>query len=107
MATLTLTKPSFRPSLLKASLPPRLPNASVSPGPLSVIASRSSMLLPPEVTPHVSTEGVPQVYGEMLITMINDLQELVSWWQERKATPHQASDEENRAHHLPCRTALD
>ena len=28
----------------------------------------------------------------MLITMINDLQELVSWWQERKATPHQASD---------------
>ena len=42
--------------------------------------------------PELPTEGVPQVYGEMLITMISDLQELVSWWQDRKATLHQASD---------------
>jgi hypothetical protein len=32
------------------------------------------------------------MYGEMLITMISDLQELVIWWQERKATLHQATD---------------
>jgi hypothetical protein len=43
-------------------------------------------------SPELSTEGVHQVYGEMLITMISDLQELVLWWQERKATLHQASD---------------
>jgi hypothetical protein len=42
--------------------------------------------------PEMSTEGIPQVYGEMLTTMINDLQELVAWWQDRKATLHQASD---------------
>ena len=42
--------------------------------------------------PEMSTEGMPQVYGEMLITMINDLQEIVTWWQERKATLAQASD---------------
>jgi hypothetical protein len=40
----------------------------------------------------VSTEGIPQVYGEWLITMMNDLQELVTWWQERKATLAQAND---------------
>lgn len=28
----------------------------------------------------------------MLITMINDLQELVVWWQDRKATLLQAND---------------
>ena len=43
-------------------------------------------------SPELSTEGIPQVYSEQLITMINDLQELVIWWQERKATLHQASD---------------
>lgn len=47
---------------------------------------------PSEVTPHVSTEGIPQVYGEWLLTMMNDLQELVTWWQDRKATLHQAND---------------
>ena len=47
---------------------------------------------PPETTLVVSTPGVPQVYGEMLITMINDLQELVVWWQDRKATLLRASD---------------
>ena len=40
----------------------------------------------------MSTEGMPQVYGEMLTTMINDLQELVAWWQDRKATLLRASD---------------
>jgi hypothetical protein len=42
--------------------------------------------------PELSTEGVPKVYGEMLITMISDLQELVIWWQGRKTTLLQASD---------------
>ena len=28
----------------------------------------------------------------MLITMISDLQEIVSWWQERKATLLQTND---------------
>jgi hypothetical protein len=32
------------------------------------------------------------VYGEQLISMISDLTELVTWWQERKATLEQASD---------------
>jgi hypothetical protein len=43
-------------------------------------------------SPELSTEGMPQVYGEMLITMINDLQEIVTWWQDRKATLLQVSD---------------
>jgi hypothetical protein len=43
-------------------------------------------------SPELSTEGVHQVYGEMLITMINDLQEIVTWWQDRKATLLQVSD---------------
>jgi helix-turn-helix protein len=47
---------------------------------------------PSEVTPYVPTEGIPQVYGEWLITMMNDLQELVTWWQERKATLLHTSD---------------
>jgi DNA-binding Lrp family transcriptional regulator len=46
----------------------------------------------PDTTPAVSTQGIPYVYNDMLITMINDLQELVAWWQERKATIQQASD---------------
>jgi Homeodomain-like domain len=47
---------------------------------------------PPEVTPEVSTQGIPHVYNDMLVTMMGDLQELVTWWQERKATLIQASD---------------
>src|SRR5215813_8556976 len=39
-----------------------------------------------------STQGIPDVYKNMLITMISDLQEVVVWWQERKATLQQASD---------------
>jgi hypothetical protein len=38
------------------------------------------------------TKGIPQMYGEWLLTMMNDLQELVTWWQDRKATLVQASD---------------
>jgi transposase len=45
-----------------------------------------------EVTPEVSTQGIPHVYNDMLVTMMGDLQELVTWWQERKATLIQASD---------------
>ena len=40
----------------------------------------------------LSTEGIPKVYGEQLISMITDLTEIVAWWQGRKATLHQASD---------------
>jgi hypothetical protein len=40
----------------------------------------------------VSTHGVPPVYDDLLISMITDLTELVTWWQERKATLLQAHD---------------
>jgi hypothetical protein len=43
-------------------------------------------------SPDVSTQGVPPVYDDQLISMISDLTELVTWWQERKATLLQASD---------------
>jgi hypothetical protein len=42
--------------------------------------------------PNVSTQGVPPVYEDIVISLIPDLQELVTWWQERKATLHQESD---------------
>ena len=35
---------------------------------------------------------VPPVYDDQLISMRSDLIEIVSWWQERKATLHHASD---------------
>ena len=43
-------------------------------------------------TPDVSTQGVPPVYDDQLITMVSDLTELVTWWQKRKATLLQARD---------------
>ena len=43
-------------------------------------------------TPDVSTQRVPPVYDDLLLTMITDLTEIVTWWQERKATLLQASD---------------
>ena len=46
----------------------------------------------PKATPEVSIQGVPQVYSDVLLSIIGDLQELVLWWQDRKATFHQASD---------------
>jgi hypothetical protein len=46
----------------------------------------------PNTTTAMSTQGIPHVYNDMLVTMMNDLQELVIWWQERKATLLQASD---------------
>ena len=42
--------------------------------------------------PNVSTHGGLPVYNDELITMISDLTEIVTWWKERKATLHQASD---------------
>jgi predicted ArsR family transcriptional regulator len=39
-----------------------------------------------------STQSIPDVYKDMLITMISDLQEMVAWWQERKAALQKASD---------------
>ena len=40
----------------------------------------------------VSTEGTPSVYTDVVIGLIPALQEMVAWWQERKATLAQASD---------------
>jgi predicted ArsR family transcriptional regulator len=45
-----------------------------------------------DTTAVMSTEGIPNVYKDMIVTMMNDLQEIVVWWQERKATLHQAND---------------
>lgn len=42
--------------------------------------------------PDVSTLGGLPVYNDELISMISDLTEIVTWWQERKATLLQASD---------------
>lgn len=42
--------------------------------------------------PDVSTQRIPPVYDDLLISMISDLTELVTWWQERKATLLQAHD---------------
>ena len=40
----------------------------------------------------MSPEGIPSVDNDILIGMMTDLQEVVTWWQERKATLAQASD---------------
>ena len=40
----------------------------------------------------VSTEGTPSVDNNLLIGMMTDLQEVVTWWQERRATLVQARD---------------
>jgi hypothetical protein len=42
--------------------------------------------------PDVPTQGIPPVYDDLLASMMSDLTELVTWWQERKATLHQARD---------------
>ena len=63
--------------------------------PRSTVRDRLKKLEPaisPDTTPAVSTEGIPHVYNEMLVTMMSDLQEIVTWWQERKAALQQASD---------------
>ena len=41
---------------------------------------------PPGIPAAVSTDGIPHVYNAMLLTMIPALQEMVTWWQEHKAT---------------------
>jgi len=40
----------------------------------------------------VSTEGIPSVDNDLLVGMMTHLEEVVTWWQERKATLAQASD---------------
>ena len=40
----------------------------------------------------LSTEGTRQVYDDRVITLIPTLEELVAWWQGRKAALAQASD---------------
>jgi len=40
----------------------------------------------------MSTQGILPVYNNQLVAMMSDLQEIVTWWQERKASLHQAND---------------
>jgi|SRR6516165_6908872 len=40
----------------------------------------------------MSTEGTPSVYNDVVIGLIPALQEMVAWWQARKATLEQAQD---------------
>ena len=42
--------------------------------------------------PELSTEGTPSVYEDVVIGLIPALQEIVAWWEGRKATLEQASD---------------
>ena len=42
--------------------------------------------------PDVSTEGIPSVHNDRVIALIPALEELVAWWQDRKATLAQTSD---------------
>ena len=46
----------------------------------------------PSPTEDVSTHGGLPVYNDELITMMSDLTEIVTWWQERKTALLQASD---------------
>src|SRR5262249_19888139 len=39
-----------------------------------------------------STQGIPDVHTDILEGMMTDLQDLVTWWRERKAALHHASD---------------
>jgi IS30 family transposase len=51
-----------------------------------------SRITPPTVSPFTAMpQAIPQT-DVRLITMISDLQELVAWWQERKAALEHASD---------------
>jgi len=43
-------------------------------------------------SPDVSTQGVPPVYDAVVIGLIPALQEIVAWWEGRKATLEQAND---------------
>jgi hypothetical protein len=52
-----------------------------------------SRVTPPTVSPSTAMpQAIPQASDVRLITMISDLQELVAWWQERKAALEHASD---------------
>jgi predicted DNA binding CopG/RHH family protein len=42
--------------------------------------------------PEMSTPGLPPVYEDVVIGLIPALQEIVTWWQDRKATLEQAQD---------------
>ena len=43
-------------------------------------------------SPKLSTQGTPSVREDIVIGLIPALQEMVAWWQSRKATLEQASD---------------
>jgi hypothetical protein len=42
--------------------------------------------------PEMSTQGPPSIYEDVVIGLIPALQEMVAWWQDRKATLEHASD---------------
>jgi hypothetical protein len=43
-------------------------------------------------SPELSTQSTPSVYEDVVIGLIPALQEIVAWWEGRKATLEQASD---------------
>ena len=45
-------------------------------------------------TSDMSTHGIPDVYGETIITLIPALQEVVAWWEGRKTALAQSQDAE-------------
>jgi hypothetical protein len=47
---------------------------------------------PLDATAEASTASIRDVHNDMLEGMMDDLQEIVAWWQDRKATLQQASD---------------
>ena len=42
--------------------------------------------------PELSTQGTPSVDEDVVVGLIPALQEIVAWWQDRKATLEHASD---------------
>jgi hypothetical protein len=40
----------------------------------------------------MSTQGIPSVYDERVITLIPMLEEIVTWWEERKTVLDQSQD---------------
>src|SRR5262245_20783125 len=63
--------------------------------PRSTVRDRLKKLgtaLPLDVTAGASPARIPRVHHTLLEGMREDLQEIIAWWQERKATLQQASD---------------
>ena len=57
--------------------------------PRSTVQDRLSKLAlpsPRDTAPRMSTPGVSNVHNDILVGMLTDLHEVVTWWQERRAT---------------------